>query len=255
MTGESPNNSFFSRQSGLYLRIRKILRSYPEWRFAPPRVQIRRRLERLGSVYGGYYLDPGYIDQNSIVYSLGVGEDISFDLAIIERFGVHVHAFDPTPRVKTWLASRDLPEQFHFHDVGIADFDGEVDFHLPPRKDFVSHSIVPAREFSAETIRFPVIRLRTAMQRLGHDRVDLLKVDIEGAEYGVIEDLLLENIPVEQILIEFHHRLSSVGTTKTRRALQLLEARGMKISYVCPRFQLFTLVKDFPDFSPSVRRD
>jgi FkbM family methyltransferase len=244
MTAQSPNNSYFSRESRLYLGIRKLFRSYPEWRFSPPRVQIRRGLERLGSEYGGYYLDPAYVNQNSIVYSLGVGEDISFDLAMIERFGVHVHAFDPTPRVHEWLRSQSIPEEFHFHDVGIADFDGEVDFHMPPRRDFISHSIVAAREYSAETIRVPVIRLHTAMQRLGHGRIDLLKVDIEGAEYGVIEDFLRGGAPVEQILIEFHHRLSSVGTRKTRRALHLLESQGMKISYVCPRFQLFTLVKE-----------
>jgi FkbM family methyltransferase len=239
----------------VYLQIRKILRSYPEWRFSPPRVQIRRGLERLGSEYAGYYLDPACIDQDSIVYSLGVGEDISFDLAMIEQFGVHVYAFDPTPRVREWLKFQSVPEQFHYHEVGIAGFDGEADFHLPPRKDFVSHSILPAREYSTEKIRVPVIRLRTAMQRLGHDRIDLLKLDIEGAEYGVIEDFLRESAPVEQILIEFHHRLSPVGTSKTRRALQLLESQGMRISYVCPRFQVFTLVRDSHGFSPSVRRD
>ena len=233
-----------------YLQIRKILRSYPEWRFSPPRVQIRRILERFGSEYGGYYLDPAHIDQNSIVYSLGVGEDISFDLALIERFGVHVHAFDPTPRVSEWHKSQSVPKLFQFHNVGIADFDGEADFHLPPRMDFVSHSIVPAREYSTETIRVPVIRLSTAMQTLGHERIDLLKLDIEGAEYGVIEDFVREGTRVEQILIEFHHRLSSVGTRKTRRALQLLESRGLKVSYVCPRFQVFTLVGNYPNFPP-----
>ena len=30
-----------------------------------------------------------------MVYSFGVGQDISWDLAMIERFGVTVHAFDP----------------------------------------------------------------------------------------------------------------------------------------------------------------
>jgi FkbM family methyltransferase len=154
-----------------------------------------------------------------------------------------VHAFDPTPRVSEWLRSQTVPEQFHFHDVGIADFDGEVDFHLPPREDFVSHSIIPTREYSAQTIRVPVIRMRTAMQRLGHDRIDLLKLDIEGAEYTVLQDLIQERIPVTQILVEFHHRLSSVGTRATRRMLSLLEDYGMRICRFCPRMEVFTLVR------------
>jgi len=35
----------------------------------------------------------------AVVYSLGIGEDISFDLALIEKYGARVHAFDPTPKV------------------------------------------------------------------------------------------------------------------------------------------------------------
>jgi FkbM family methyltransferase len=250
MTVQVSRSGYFNRQSPLYLQMRKILRSYPEWHFAPPRVQVQTNLITLGSEHASYRLDPARVRRDSIVYSLGIGEDISFDLALIGQFGLQIHAFDPTPRVGEWLRSQNVPGQFHFYNQGIADFDGEVDFHLPPRKEFVSHSILAAKEYSAEAIRAPMIRLRTAMKNLGHDRIDLLKVDIEGAEYGLIEDIVNENISVEQILIEFHHRLSSVGTTKTRRALRLLESRGIKISYVCPRFQVFTMVRDLPEFPP-----
>jgi hypothetical protein len=100
-----------------------------------------------------------------------------------------------------------------------------------------------ARQFRKESVRLPVIRLATAMQRLGHMKIDLLKMDIEGAEYEVIEDMVRSEIRVRQLLLEFHHRLSSVGTAKTKRALSLLEDYGMKIAYVCPRMQVFTLVR------------
>lgn len=227
----------------IYLQLRKYLRSYPEWRFAPPRVQVNRPLRKVGSDYGGYCVDPSGISQDTIVYSLGIGEDISFDLALIHQYGVNVHAFDPTPKVKQWLASQTLPGDFHFHDVGIADFDGQADFYLPPRQEFISHSIVRARQYSGDAIRVPVIRLSTAMRRLGHTRIDVLKMDIEGAEYAVLEDLARERIPVGQILVEFHHRLSSVGIGKTRRILALLRDCGMRIGYVCPRIEIFTLVR------------
>jgi FkbM family methyltransferase len=227
----------------IHVRLRKYLRTYPQWRFAPPRVQVQHALQVIGSDYGGYSLDPTLIGPDAVVYSLGVGEDVSFDLALIQRYGLTVHAFDPTPRVKTWLASQVLPEQFHFHDIGIADFDGDGIFYLPPRQDYISHSLIRARQYSRDSIQVPMISLRTAMQRLGHNRIDLLKMDIEGAEYAVLQDLIRERIPVTQILVEFHHRLSSVGTRATRHTLSLLESYGMKIAYVCPRMEVFTLIQ------------
>lgn len=221
----------------------KYLRVYPEWRFAPPRVQAKRPLVRLGSDYGGYSLDASMVRSDSVVYSIGIGEDISFDLSLIERFGVNVEAFDPTPKVKKWLAAQSLPPEFHFHSSGIADHDGVAAFYLPPREDWVSHSVIQARQYGRESVRFPVMRLSTAMKLQGHDRIDILKMDIEGAEYAVIEEIVRERIPIKQLLVEFHHRLSSVGTERTRKALALLEAHGMRISFVCPRKEIFTLVQ------------
>lgn len=224
-------------------QLRQFFRVYPSWGFAPPRVQCRRSLEQFGSDYGGYLLDASLLHSGSIVYSIGVGEDISFDLALIDRFGVSVEAFDPTPRVASWLATQALPSRFHFHAVGVATRDGEESFHLPPRVDWISHSVVSDRQFSRQVLRLPVMRLATAMRLQNHRRIDVLKMDIEGAEYAVIEEIVRDKIQVGQFLIEFHHRLSSVGTRKTRRALALLESYGMKISAICPRKEVFTLVQ------------
>jgi FkbM family methyltransferase len=226
----------------LQAKLRKYVQTCPQWRFTPPRVQIQRPLTRFGTEYGGYVLDASLMRKNAVVYSLGIGEDISFDLSVIQRFGAGVEAFDPTPRVKGWLASRKLPQQFHFHETGIADFDGEAAFYLPPKKDWVSHSMIPAWQYSRPCVRFPVMRLTTAMQRLSHREIDVLKMDIEGAEYSVIEDLIREGIPVRQLMVEFHHRFLPGGTGKTKRTLELLEANGMKIAHVCPRMEVFTFI-------------
>jgi FkbM family methyltransferase len=229
--------------SSVYSTLRNYLRVYPQWRFTPPRVQFKRSLEKFGSDYGGYFLDASAIHPGAIVYSLGIGEDISFDLSLIERFGVNVEAFDPTPKVCKWLALQSLAPEFHFHPVGIARHDGEEAFYLPPREDWVSHSVIPARQYAKHSIRLPVLRLSTAMKRLGHTHIDILKMDIEGAEYAVIEDILSSEIPITQLLVEFHHRLSSVGTEKTSQSLALLSQYGMKICHVCPRKEIFTFVR------------
>ena len=227
----------------LYSQVRRDVHLLWQWRLAPPRTRHAHGLQQLGSDDGGYHLDGSRIGREAIVYSLGIGEDISFDLSLIEQFGTDVEAFDPTPKVQDWLARQTLPPGFHFHPVGIAGHEGAITFYLPPREDWVSHSIYPAKQYSKESVRLPVMRLRDAMRCNGHSRIDLLKMDIEGAEYAVIEELIRERIPVGQLVVEFHHRLSSLGTGQTRKALGLLEQHGMKISYVCPRREIFTFVQ------------
>jgi FkbM family methyltransferase len=223
--------------------LRKYLKSYPQWGFKPPRVTRTRNLTRIGSDYGGYFLDTSALPQHPVVYSAGIGLDVSFDLALIQEYRCEVYAFDPTPQVRTWLEGQSLPSQFHFHPVGIANFDGDADFFLPPRPDFISHSMVHAPQYSDQSIRVPVIRLATAMSRLGHKDMDVLKIDIEGGEYSVLPDLFREQIPVQQLCVEFHHRIRSFGIEKTRPILALLGEQGFDLIHMCPRFEVFTFAR------------
>jgi FkbM family methyltransferase len=77
--------------------------------------------------------------------------------------------------------------------------------------------------------KLPVHRLATVLEKLGHDRIDILKMDIEGAEYEVIEDILNSPLPISQILIEFHHRFTDIGIGKTRSAVSRLNEAGYRI--------------------------
>jgi hypothetical protein len=52
-----------------------------------------------GTKYGGFYVYPDRLCQESIIYSFGVGEDVSFDLELIEKYNCHVFAFDPTQKL------------------------------------------------------------------------------------------------------------------------------------------------------------
>jgi hypothetical protein len=46
--------------------------------------------------YGAFYVNTEKLDSNSIVYSFGLGADISFDKELIRRFNLSVFGFDPT---------------------------------------------------------------------------------------------------------------------------------------------------------------
>jgi len=70
------------------------------------------------------------------------------------------------------------------------------------------------------------------MRELNHDHVDILKMNTEGAEYEVIEDMLQSGIRPPQVLIEFHHRFKGIGNEATRKAVRHLRAAGYGIFYV-----------------------
>ncbi len=65
--------------------------------------------------------------------------------------------------------------------------------------------------------------------KLGHSRIDLLKMDIEGAEYEVLEGLLVSPVKPRQLLIEFHHRFPGIGLKKTVNIIKHLQEVGYKI--------------------------
>jgi FkbM family methyltransferase len=204
--------------------------------------QIKCQRMKLGKEGACWCVCPQELSASSVVYSFGVGEDISFDLALIEHFGSQVQAFDPTPRSIEWLQSRTLPEKFVFHAYGVAGFDGSCAFLPPENPAHVSHSIV-ARESSRPAIEVAVHRLGTIMRMLGHEQIDLLKMDIEGAEYGVLADLLACGIPVKQLLVEFHHRWPQLGIEKTRQAIRGLNAAGYRIFSVSPSGEEYGFLK------------
>ena len=112
---------------------------------------------------------------------------MQFDLALIERFGLTVHGFDPTPRVAEWLQNNPPPDALKFYPLGLAWTDGELQFAAPTEAQAVSGTVVPSALADQTTVAIPVARLETMMRDLGHDHLDVLKMDIEGAEYAVLE--------------------------------------------------------------------
>ena len=205
--------------------------------------QVRRPTERHGSDYGGWAVLPEKLDKESVVYAFGVGTDVSFDLSLIHRYGLTVHAFDPTPRSVAWIEQQALPEQFVFHRLGVADYDGTATFHAPPRPDYVSYTALGRSETDVSAVEAPVRRLGTLMDQLGHTHIDLLKMDIEGSEYGVIEDLLQARLDVCQLLVEFHHRFEGVDVGQTRSAIAALGQGGYRIFHVAPSGEEYAFVR------------
>jgi FkbM family methyltransferase len=217
--------------------VDRLKREILVWLGREPRIRTTARLpvEVHGSDYGAFGICSGTLSEESVVYSVGVGEDVSFDLSLIARYGVTIHAFDPTPRSIAWVHQRGLPAQYRFHPWGVAAVDGSLRFHPPSNPAHVSHRAIPAAGAPDRPVDVTGRRLITIAAELGHDRINLLKMDIEGFEYPVLEDLLQVGPEVDQIAVEFHHHFSEIPAARTIEALEQLNAAGYLIFYVSPR--------------------
>ncbi|WP_167599090.1 FkbM family methyltransferase [Chlorobaculum sp. 24CR] len=184
---------------------------------------------RFGSDYGGWDVVNESLNPHSVVYSFGVGEDASFDVALIEKYDLIVHAFDPTPKSIEWVKRQGFPDHFIMHDYGIAAFNGNISFNPPENPDHVSHTILDRQSTKTKAISVPVKNLSRIMQELGHSHIDILKMDIEGAEYDVIKDIYKSGVRPGQILIEFHHRFPGVGIRKTKEAIDSIRSMGYQL--------------------------
>lgn len=175
-----------------------------------------------------WYFSPAGLNGQSIIYSAGVGRDITFEHALVHRFGCSVTLLDPSPtgRATMELAENQIP-QFKFHAVALAGKSGMLKLAPPQNPAEGSWYMQGDR---TDLIEVPSVDLATLMKRANHRHIDLLKLDIEGAEYEVLDSLLRSRLPVGQLLVEFHHgTLPGIRRSQTIRAILRLLAAGFRL--------------------------
>jgi FkbM family methyltransferase len=171
---------------------------------------------------------PDNLNAQSIIYSGGVGRDTTFEHGLVQQFGCSVVLIDPSPTGRETMAfpANQIP-QFKFMPVGLAGSCGTLKL-APPKYPEEGSWFKHAGD--ENTIEVPCEDLATLMQKNGHWQIDLLKIDIEGAEYEVLDCLLEKRLPAKQVLVEFHHDiLPGIKRWKTVRAILKMIAAGYKL--------------------------
>ena len=71
---------------------------------------LKRELKLETVILGECEFSLECLNENGIVYSLGVGDSIEFDLEIIKHSNAYVFAFDHTPYAMKWIEKQSTPE-------------------------------------------------------------------------------------------------------------------------------------------------
>ncbi|MFI5009074.1 MAG: FkbM family methyltransferase [Solirubrobacterales bacterium] len=159
----------------------------------------------LGSAYGAWMIPRAAIQPGWTCYCVGAGTDISFDLGLIRRFQARVRCIDPVPEhVAAALACARGEPCFSAHRAAIALRDGPLRMqrtHHPGSRSLSSAQLYDTHDF----LEVPGRTLRSLMAELDDDRIDLLKLDIEGGEYEVLPTLDLHSLEVKVLALQLHH--------------------------------------------------
>lgn len=118
---------------------------------------------------------------------------------------IRVYAIEPESENAQVLAKH--LKSNHIQNVKIfqqalAGKSGKIDFYVSP--DTHNHSLIKFSEFK-KMISVPALSLSDFLKQNKLIRISLLKMDIEGAEYEVLENLAKEDWrKFENILLEYH---------------------------------------------------
>jgi len=166
-------------------------------------------VRRIGDEGSGWVIDTQL--KPAVCYCAGVGKGITFEEGLAKMAARPVLLFDPTPTATPTIARTDL-SNIAFFPVGLAAKEGLLEFSVP--KDTAEGSFSVPRD-GLDRVSFECWSLRTIMSNRGDTAIDLLKMDIEGFEYDIIDQILAERIPVRQLCVEFHAWLRPRQTWKT----------------------------------------
>lgn len=181
-------------------RLRRRLRT--AWRLYVLRDPVLREAMRWRREQGDAQLRLDYpLDRDSVVLDVG-GYHGDFAQQIHDRFGCRVFVFEPVPQFFELCAQRfaSCPRVRCFN-YGLSASAGR--FAITEEAD---GSSLAKRSAKVPRQWVEVRRYADVVQALGLDRIDLLKLNIEGGEYDVLTHLLDTGLirRVRYLQVQFH---------------------------------------------------
>ena len=212
-------------------------------------------MEKLGTNYGGWYVPTHMnLNENSVVYSGGVGEDMSFDLLLQCKYNCNVLLIDPTSKaikhfdeVKKYYNSKQLftggiqkdyysciqslspnLDKLKYINIGLWNKKEQLRFYKQSNENYVSQSLVE-NMFGNNYDVVQVDSIKNIMDQQYHSHIDLLKLDIEGAEIKTVNQMLDDKIYPTYVLVEFDLLLKNKDPRRSTH--QLIERMITKEGY------------------------
>jgi FkbM family methyltransferase len=149
----------------------------------------------------GHTFLPSLLGQAPLVLDIGANQG-DFMRAMVQKFGCRVHALEPNPYLYADLQGSAVPG-VTVQNVALADTRGPRPFVLMEDTEYSHFSSA-----GDSSIQVEAVTLGDVVSQIPKASIDLIKMDIEGAELDILERLPLEVLErIRQITVEFHQFL------------------------------------------------
>lgn len=141
-----------------------------------------------------------------------------------------IHAFEPFPpnfRLLKEYQTLHPNLKLHLHQVAVAGESGELQFHYNANDEFSTSAAISDNQEGSST-KVQALTLPDFLKENKIDKIDWLKVDCEGAEYGIFQNLPDEVFQQTRIITLENHDSDKPGETQAD-LVKILEKHGFTV--------------------------
>lgn len=209
--------------------------------YEPETVSLIQRFLGPGKVF----LDVGaHVGQYTLVASQRVGDD------------GQVHSFEPDPNTFRWLAGnvrRNYLQNVHLNQAALSDEPGTKHFYFATPQDIGSNSLSRPSNDSGRSCEVTCTTVDDYLAKKRVETVDVIKVDIEGAEYPMLKGAqrLLSRPDKPVIIAEFEEARQRAFGNSCAELAELLSSHGYHLFRldVAPLETYVPRANDAPSFN------
>jgi len=175
------------------------------------KLDLKNPFDCLFNNYNEMFVDNKYdcyeLDKMENVFDIGANSGL-FSILAAKKGAKKVYAFEPNQESLINLRQLVKDHNVEVVDKAVYTTDEDLVFYIDPANTTIgsiSEEHIINNGSSVQKITVPAVSLKTFFEKNNIERLSLLKMDIEGAEYDIIENLEPEVFEkIDNFLIEYH---------------------------------------------------
>jgi len=169
---------------------------------------MRQEIDEWWAAEGDKTLRISYrLNSNSVVFDLG-GYEGDYSNKIYSKYKSNIYVFEPLPKFSSLIKSKfENNEKIRVFDYGVGGKTEELELAI---SDDASYLVSPRSIENVDNLVIEKVKIKSfndAYDETGVDNIDLLKINVEGAEYDIMQNIFDNNLTtkINNFQIQFHN--------------------------------------------------